>query len=275
MSKIINNIKHLTTFVAHKEFFDRAVHLSTLELFLMFLLLTIQSCGVDVEDPTPLSQPQWVQKSLPREWPERGIDAHESGGIFIEWKLKAEEDIVAYNIYRAIWYDVNDSLGSYELLTRLEAESNTDLKYIDKSALEGIQYYYALKSMGVSANMSEFSNSLFYSLLQQHISERMTPNGLTAQLGENRKLRWIYGYEREMEDYCLTVLTYKNELISRDIIMPGNYTSGDESWQIPVDVVLDSGSVYQWRIEGNAKYIDGRETAGSESSWATFLYLGF
>ena len=46
-------------------------------------LLTIQ-CGLNIEDSTPPSPPVWVQKSLPEEWPEPGIDAHESGGIFLE-----------------------------------------------------------------------------------------------------------------------------------------------------------------------------------------------
>jgi hypothetical protein len=83
-------------------------------LFFQISFLFFQ-CGLDVEDPTPPPPPIWVQKSLPKEWPERGIDAHESGGISLEWESNFSEEIVAYNIYRATWYELNDSLGEYEL----------------------------------------------------------------------------------------------------------------------------------------------------------------
>ena len=105
----------------------------------LFPLLTfnfaflISACGLDVEDPTPPSPPVWVQKSLPEEWPEQGIDAHESDGIYLEWEPNPDEDITAYRIHRATLYAINDSLGDYGLLTTLELESTPRLEYI-KSA---------------------------------------------------------------------------------------------------------------------------------------------
>ena len=46
----------------------------------------------------------------------------------------------------------------------------------------------------------------------------------------------------------------------------------DESLQI--QLTLDSGEVYQWRVDAIGRYVNGLETAGSESQWVPFLYVG-
>jgi len=232
----------------------------------------LNSCGLDVEDSTPPSAPVWVQKSLPEEWPERGIDAHESGGIYLEWYPSSDEDIMAYHIYRAIWYDTLDSLGDYQLLTRMETESISSTEYIDEQVSTRVKYSYKLKAEDTSNNTGTFSDSIFYSILPQLNLEWMIPNGVSDLLGNQRMLSWEYGFYIELEDFCLTILTEANELISRRILQPINYVDEGESWTIPSDIVLNSNEVYQWRIDACANYQDGRETSGSESRWAKFLY---
>jgi hypothetical protein len=237
-----------------------------------FSLFTIQACGLDIEDPTPPLPPVWVQKSLPEEWPERGIDAHESGGIYLEWMANQAEDIVAYYVYRAIWHSANDSIGDYILLTRLETISSPDLEYIDREAEIRIPYYYKLRSEDIAENISNYSDSLFYSLLPQLNVATMNPNDENDTLDIQRRLSWRYHTSNEMENYCLTILTDTNELILRNVLTPGNYVGSDESWQIPSGILLIDANKYIWRIDTGAFYMSGFETAGSESQWATFIY---
>jgi hypothetical protein len=231
-------------------------------------------CGFDVEDPTLPAQPQWVPKSLPESWPERGIDAHETGGIILEWEPNPENDIVAYNIYRAIWYAISDSFGDYEMIYRLETEANMRLSYVDVFAFGRTRYAYKINAEDASVNLSEFSDSLSYMILPRTGNESMIPNCLTCILPENRELSWHSYIGMEMEDYYITVLTEQDELVLRVRSNPGNYIGSRDQWQIPVEVILHNGNRYKWRIDTGADYIDKLETSGSESLWATFLYTG-
>jgi len=241
-------------------------------LFLLGVLILTACPGVDIEDPTPPSKPEWVQKSLPEEWPERGIDAHESNGIYLEWEPSFDEDIVAYTIYRAVWYPARDSLGEYSLLTRLETNSYPDPNYIDGRVDVNVTYYYTIEAEDASGNTSELSDPAFYKLLLQIKNEYMTPSGQTTPLDENRALSWFAISQIDLEDYCLTLLSQENELLARIVLQPKNYTGLKESWYIPDTVVLKSGNIYKWRIDVGAKYVAGRETVGSESPWALFLF---
>jgi hypothetical protein len=235
-------------------------------------LLTTQSCGLDIEDPTPPSPPVWVEKSLPEEWPERGIDAHESGGTLLEWESNPENNISAYLIFRAEFFPEGDSIGSFDILSRIDYDSHEYLEYLDTDVSIRIKYYYKMKAVSVSGTLSTFSDSITYLLLPQIEIEGMRPNGVLDSLGSDRKLYWNYSLGIEMEDYCLTIMSQNNDLISRFVLNPSNYVSGTESWTIPNYVVLDSNQVYKWRIDAGAKYIRDRETAGSESLWASFLF---
>jgi hypothetical protein len=290
MSKIINQLKPLYTLdsrhnnprVSFLPFDFRPAYtlrvmsgmLSTFGLLLSFSLLTIQSCGFDIEDPTPPSPPVWVQKSLPEEWPERGIDAHESGGIYLEWETNAEENIVAYLIYRSEYFDEKDSLGEYALLARIENSSLDALGYLDSHVSIISVYNYKLKAENTSENLSIFSDSLSYSLLLAISANRMFPNGLTDTLVDGNVLTWFYSSSIEMEDYCLTIIDQDEELVYRQVLSPISYIDRTESWQIPSFILLESNQIYKWRVDTNAKYIFGIETTGSESPWAPFIYLG-
>jgi hypothetical protein len=244
-----------------------------LSILLTFnVTILISSCGLDIEDPTPPSPPLWVEKSLPEEWPERGVDAHESGGIYLEWAPNPEEDIIAYHIYRAIWFDVIDSLGDFEIISRIDVESNSSMEYVDQNIEPRLKYSYKIKSENTANNLSDYSDKASYSLLPLHGADSMVPNGSTQVIDVDRTLSWSYFYIVEMEDFCLTILTTKNEFITREIILPGGYVGRPEYWSIPEEILLVSGTVYKWRIDSSAKYLNGIETSGSESPWASFLY---
>jgi len=243
-------------------------------LLILNVSLLILNCGLDIEDPTPPLPPVWVEKSLPEEWPERGIDAHESGGIYLEWEPNPEEDIVVYNIYRATWFEVNDSLGEYSLLTRIKIEPLLKTEFVDRNVQQRARYYYKLKSQDASDNLSDYSDSTCYSPMSRIRVDSMNPNGLTELLNENRIFSWIYLYSIEMENYNFTILSEYDELIVRITISPSDYTGSGEEWQLPANISLHSGGNYKWRIDTGSQYVDGRETCGSESPWAPFLYLG-
>jgi len=194
-----------------------------------FSFLILQ-CGLDVEDPTRPSPPVWVQKSLPEEWPERGIDAHESGGIMLEWEANTEEDILAYDIYRAAYYDTQDSLGDYELVNRLESESIACSEYVDGQVNQHVRYFYKLKAEDTSGNLSEHSDSLTYMVTSIITLSELRPNGLSIALGDQRRLSWKYIYVVETEDYCITLLTQNNQFLYRERFQPGNYVGSTEYW---------------------------------------------
>ena len=279
MSKFFNQLKHRSKFSSQKIYprlnsSPSTFRLWTFKLFLTFhlLLLTFHSCGLDIEDPTPPSAPRWVQKSPIEDWPERGIDAHESGGIYLEWESLLEEDLIAYSIFRATWFAEDDSLGEYGLLKRLEIDSTPETEYIDSDAHIRTEYFYKIVAEDASGGISESSDSVGYSLLQPIRSEWMRPNGLNDRLEEDRTLHWVYFYVVAMENYYFTILNHHDELVIRGALLPGDYISGYEYLHIPDSIILMPGNYYKWRIDTGANHNNGREATGSESAWATFLY---
>jgi hypothetical protein len=279
MSQNINQLNRLSTFASHHcgprpSQSLLTFRLSTFGLLLSFSLLTLQSCGLDVEDPTPPSPPIWVEKSLPEEWPERGIDAHESGGVYLEWESsETDENIAKYYIYRAEYFDLFDSLGDYGQIAgvlRDEAEIKT---YVDQSISLDISYHYKLKAEDHSKNVSSFSDSAVYRMMRPIQSYTMIPNSHISELPLDRKLAWQYNYHIMMEGYCITVMNSQDSLIVRVVIAPRDYIGMAESWIVPENISLVDGATYYWRVDMVGYYVNNRETAGSESPWATFVYV--
>ncbi len=235
-----------------------------------FLIL---SCGLDIEDSTPPSPPVWVQKSLPEEWPERGIDAHESGGIFLEWEPNPiEENVTSYLLHRAEYFELEDSLGDFELLSTLMLESSSSSEYVDRSTKVNTHYNYVIIAEDASENQSTPSDTLGYMRLGAVGLASMLPNGLLVPLDSDRNLQWIYYYDVAMENYTMTILSADNGLILRCELTPGNYIGVRERFTVPDTIILTSGSVYKWRVDMGGRYAEDSEAAGSESLWATFLY---
>ena len=235
--------------------------------------LLISNCGLDVEDSTPPSPPVWIEKSLPEEWPERGIDAHESGGIFLEWELnRIEENVTSYLLYRAEFFEPNDSLGNFELLETLMLGFSSESEYIDRNSSMNTQYHYMIIAKDASENKSTPSDTLSYRRFGAVGLEWMLPNGVAMVLPYDRKVQWAFRSDIGMENYTLNILNVEDDLILRREVTPGNYIGGAEFFTIPDTIILLSGNVYKWRVDMGAQYVAGRETAGSESAWATFLY---
>jgi hypothetical protein len=279
MSKTRIQLKQLRTFASQRihprpRCSPSTFRLSTFGLLLTFnlSLIIIQSCGLDIEDPTPPSPPVWVQKSLPEEWPERGIDAHESGGIYLEWEASTEEDIASYLIYSTQYYSVIDSLGEYEVLVTIETSLSFYLEYLDSEVLPSEVHFYKIKAKNSAGNISEFSEAIQYSLHNPINSEMMSPNGQDALLEADRTLIWQNYYTNTTENYILTIINKSNEKIVRIELQPKSYFGGIESWTIPDSLYLRSGLNYKWRIDTGADYVNKCEKSGSESTWAIFLY---
>ena len=167
----------------------------------------------------------------------------------------------------------DNSLGLFGSIFRLEDNSQSKITYVDTDVQSRVEYHYKLKSRDGSNSLSEFSNTISYKLLPGIWPSRMWPNGVRDTLGGDRKLHWLYAFNIEMEDYCLTIINENSLLITREIFTPSDYTGGLEFWRIPNDIVLEHESIYRWRIDIAAKYVNGLETEGSESPWAPFLYV--
>ena len=237
--------------------------------------LFISNCGLDIEDSTPPSAPVWVQKSLPEEWPERGIDAHESGGIFLEWEPNPiEEYVTSYQLHRTEYFEFEDSLGDFELLSTLMLESSSASEYIDRSATVNTRYHYVLIAEDGSENQSTPSDTMSYIRLNAIHSASMFPNDLSVALATDRNLHWSYSYTVAMENYTMTILNADNGLILRRELAPGNYIDREEYFTVSDTIHLENGVIYKWRVDMGGRYVDGCETAGSESPWVTFLYNG-
>jgi hypothetical protein len=235
-------------------------------------LLIIQSCGLDIEDPTPPSPPVWVQKSLPEEWPEQGIDAHESGGIYLQWIANPEESNMRYKIYRAENLETINGLGDMELIAVFDQTGNNKLEYVDNNVQVDKVLYYSIVCIGEAQIESIPSDTINFRLQRPIRSDMMLPNGISQVLPTSRTLDWQNFYIDNTEEYCLTILSEEGHLIHRCVLQPQNYMAGHEKWDIPLEITLESDKYYKWRIDTGARFIEGLETWGSESPWATFKY---
>ena len=237
------------------------------------MAVLIFSCGLDVEDATPPEAPVWVPKSAPIEWPETGIDAHESGGIVLEW-FGDDEDIELYRLFRAEYVQPGDSLSDFVLLEDVSVENVlSQHSYLDNTTQANIRYAYYLKARDHADNWSEKSDTLEFLRLSAISSSSMTPNGVNDTLGPSRFLQWDYSYSIAMEDYVLTIVTMDNILVYRTQFTPSNYVGSKESFYVSDSVALESERAYQWRVDVHAQYVGEVESSSGESSWAIFTYM--
>jgi len=239
----------------------------------IIIILLVTGCGLDVEDATPPEAPVWVPKSAPMVWPETGIDAHESGGIVLEW-YGGDEDVEKYRVYRAQDIQPADSLSDFQPIDEVLIETITDkYTYLDEITQEDVRYHYYLRARDHAENWSETSDTLDYLRLRAVSSSSMVPNGTDDTLVLSRFLKWGYSYLVAMEDYVLTILTMENDLIYRTQFTPSNYIGSRESFYLPDSVALESERTYQWRVDVHAKYVREFESSSGESPWATFTYM--
>ncbi|NOZ75695.1 MAG: hypothetical protein GXO90_10070 [FCB group bacterium] len=130
----------------------------------MFIFL-LTSCNPVSEDPFPPAAPEWIAKSLPEAWNERGIDAESSGasGIILMWQPNTESDLAGYVLYRA------DSTGSNTFRPIMEIDLmeiwTSDTSYIDAQINPYVDYYYYLTARDQAGNESPPSDTLTYRLM--------------------------------------------------------------------------------------------------------------
>jgi len=234
------------------------------------MIFNLHSCGFDIEDPTPPPSPQWKQKSLPEAWPETGIDAHETGGIYLEWEANLlDYEIKKYHLYRADFNEITELTANYELLITLDVESLGLNEFIDRSVDENAIYSYKICSEDASNNVSSFSDSVHYILLQSISISAMAPNGNIFEGVVDIEFQWEYNHDIPMENYTITILDGQGNLFTRSEFSPGNYIGEVEHWRVQ-DSIQFVPDVYSWRIDMGSRYVEGYETGGSESPWATF-----
>lgn len=238
-----------------------------------FSFFIFQSCGLDVEDPTPPSPPIWAEKSLLEEWPERGIDA-QVDGIMLEWENRPNnEDVAEYHIFKAMENNSSETLSDFSMYMKVIPTNDSLQHAVDVETISNVTYHYAIRSNNESGNISSFSDTIYYTRMPSVKFASMAPNGTHSYLPSNRQLKWKYDDFLVMEDYCLTILTNDGILVSRNVFTPTGYLGSFESWTVPDSIILESGKIYKWRVELGAQYNEGVETAGSESQWASFQYV--
>ena len=249
-------------------FLPSTFRLSTLGLLLTFnFSLLIFSCGLDVEDPTPPSPPVWVQKSLPEEWPERGIDAHESQGIFLEWYVPEERFIQEFNLFRQEGSDTS-GYGLHEVIAA-ENFGNEVFTYIDKDAHFDNPNAYYLVALDESAVMSSPSDTVFYILTQSIHASTMTPqNGDILQA--NRTFNWASSIGMQFQSFVFSIINVENILIYRRVLQPRSYTGNNHSFILPGYIELTTGSRYAWRVDVHMDVESDVESGGGESPWVYF-----
>ena len=191
----------------------------------------------------------------------------------MEWAINpTSENIAKYEIFRAQYYDLLDSVGDFRYLTSIPNSTTVNAEHIDATVLPGTIFYYRLRAIDASDNQSSYSDSVGYSNFLPVRLETMQPNGSNKLLGEDRQLSWVYDYHLHLERYCITILDIDNNLIIREISNPSNYVGGAQIWSIPDEVIFDNNEKYKWRVDLEANIINGYEAAGAESAWATFKY---
>ena len=92
----------------------------------------------------------YVDKSAPNK-PRDLIASGGDGWIYISWLQGAEEDLETYSLYRSTSED-----GSYQLI----ASNLKQVNYYDTSAQRGTVYYYKLRVIDTTGNISEFSDAV-------------------------------------------------------------------------------------------------------------------
>ncbi|PIS27535.1 MAG: hypothetical protein COT43_09895 [Candidatus Marinimicrobia bacterium CG08_land_8_20_14_0_20_45_22] len=245
-----------------------------LEIVLSLILISVfilDGCGDSLEDPTPPSRPQWVEKSAPEDSIEHGIDADPIDDyIFLEWHPNSDDDISAYKIYRA----ENNASAKFSLLADVDAFSTFggDTIYIDDSVELNKIYYYYLLAVDQAGNKSEPSDTIRYGLIQK--TDLNYP--LIAITEKRPRFEWhdftsfSYQYIIRVEKlspleviwiYRFNKTNYADTFQS--MLFDNNNTASEHE--------LTAGTSYRWRVD--AIYLvdpSDRDISGSESQWGYF-----
>jgi hypothetical protein len=242
---------------------------------LALILFSIGNCGIDVEDAEAPEAPLWVKKSAPIDWPERGIDAHEGGQIFLQWNASRDEDVGEYLLYRSLSDSKKDTLKHTALIANIESNSMEIYSYLDNEINELDYYAYWLIALNDAGNRSMNSDTLYYSVMPSIYYDTMIPNSLSLPVIPPIQFSWNPGYWVEMliQDFTITIIREDGVMIIRERFAPSNYVSHVETWVLPNTFDLEP-SLYHWRIDVASDYHGDVEAQGGESEWAAFRVPG-
>lgn len=273
------------------------------------LFLLLFACPNPVEDPNPPSKPIWVEKSLPDDPIELGIDAdHTSGNrIVLMWHPNTDDDLSAYHIYRGevVMNSNNISTTVYEKIASIDPSQQfgVDTIYYDDNLTTYKNYYYYIEAEDLAENRSIPSDSITYKLL--NAPTPVFPVNSTTNLFPT--FRWLdnaamFQYSNEyvirVESSGLTFdpvwvcrfsnswFGYENETpIPFPYFVPNGWWpgEGEDDPGIPGNASsnviscygdtlgLGTGS-YRWKVKAISEVDNdtGMDEASSESEWSYF-----
>ena len=138
-----------------------------LALLIIAASIGLSGCFVDINHPdnTPPSPPSGLSTA--------------TGDNFIElfWKKSPERDVAGYNVFVSSSYD-----GRYELIG-----SSDSPYFLDKDAVNGNMYYYAVTAYDYEGNESELSRDVAYDIPR--------PEGYDVQLTDYHLYPATAGYD--------------------------------------------------------------------------------
>ncbi|GEM_PF-650537 len=258
----------------------------------LFTIILIPGCPDVVEDPYPPARPVLVEKSLPEEWVERGIDADNTGKdrIVLMWHPNTEDDLSGYIVYRADSTPENEfrPIAVIDLFQNME----TDTIYYDDSLSAYVRYYYYLTATDLAENESLPSDTVSYMLLNS--PQPYAP--LNESVGPNVTFKWMdrashYYYSNEYvirldrlsdntDIETIWICRFTNVWFGYENSTPIPFTyfpAASQNW--PDNVIVCRGKVdtlspglYRWKVKaiGEVDNETGLDESGGESEWAYF-----
>ena len=235
----------------------------------MTLFIFLISCSEEIKRPP---SPIWVEKSLPADLEETGIDAHnvnliypDNNSIKLMWHYNPEEDIWKYHVYRTNQMDEeNKPIDFSNILT-----TENDTSFYDEEVNYYVKYYYYLKAENFDGNKSDASDTISYELL---IKPQAISNSDSVQ-SEQLQFQWIdeSGGSFVPSGYVIRINNKFSESIwTCQIQPPGyfnprtfNYSSGgiDCLEYNGISGYLDPGKYY-WKVKSLL-----HDQASAESNW--------
>lgn len=241
-------------------------------VIIVMIMLLLNACGKNLEDPDPPARPEWAVKSSPYDTTESGIDANPSGDVIgLEWITGSEDDIDIYRLYRASGSIKEKFSLLEEVPSNLTAGAIST--YIDDNVSIGSPYYYFLRAVDQSGNLSPRSDTIGYKLVQKvNLIEPATSNITTVK----PTFKWS-DPSTSVSEYVIRVEQFiPNRVIWLSAISRQNYSSDPQSLIYGggtvfylAQVELSRGVNYRWRID-TVSALDRENEAGSESNWGYF-----
>ncbi len=130
----------------------------------------------------------------PPKYPEGLETIPEEGKVLLTWRMNLELDVSHYDVFRSM-----DVLGIYKQINQTPVPADKPY-YYDDSVYSGPTYYYKIKAIDFSGNISEFSNSL--SGKPADSKPPAKPTNLTANVeGQYVRIKWNAPNDIDLKGY--------------------------------------------------------------------------